>query len=302
MTGEALARFMELRGWKVVQGAGSFWQEFRERCYISFPLHVTLDPGSDELDSVLRRSKGLCLRYPAAQPTGLPGGLYLARDKNFSITSVQHKSRSKLRRGLERCEIRPVEVDVLRAEGLRLNLETMARQKRFEGEFGDPKRWNRFVEAVRQSPGAAALGAFVDGRLNSYAIVHREDGWVYLLYQMSLTSGLQHGANTALHYEVCRMIADPAVEAVCSGPTALAESGLHDFKTQMGLTVLPQTFAFRFHPAVSRLATGGLVKAVADGLHRLRPRNARLEVLSNVLRGARLSRQPANRAEEVVSC
>ena len=302
MKGEALARFMELRGWKVVQGAGSFWQEFRERSYIGFPLHAAIDPDPDELDSLLRRTRALCVRYVSAQAHGFPGGLYVVRDKHFGVASVQQKGRAKLRRGLERCEIRPVDLDILRAEGLWLNLETMARQKRYEAEFGDAKRWKRFLDAVRLSPNVAAIGAFIDGRLSSYAILHREDGWLYLLYQMSLTSGLRHGANVALHYEVCRMIADPGVKAVCSGPTSLAEGRLHDFKLRMGMTVLPQTFAFRFHPAVSRIATGSVARVLADGLHRLRPGNARLEVLTNVLRGARLSKQPANRAEEIVPC
>ncbi len=302
MKGEALARFMELRGWKVVQGAGSFWQEFRERCYIGFPMHVAIDPDPDELDSLLRRTRALCVRYASAQPHGFPGGLYVVRDKHFGIASVQQKGRTKLRRGLERCEIRPVDVDVLRTEGLWLNLETMGRQKRYEAEFGDPKRWKRFLDAVRLSPTVAVLGAFIDGRLSSYAILHREDGWLYLLYQMSLTSSLRHGANVALHYEICRMIADPGVKAVCSGPTSLADGRLHGFKLHMGMTVMPQTFAFRFHPAISRLATGSVAQLLADGLHGLRPRNARLEVLTNVLRGARLSKPPANRAEEIVTC
>jgi len=140
MKGEALARFMELRGWKVVEGAGTFWQEFRERSYISIPLHIKIDPDADELDSLLRRTKGLCVRYASSRPYGYPGGLYVVRDKCFGFASVQQKGRSKLRRGLERCEIRPIDVDTLAAEGLQLNLETMARQNRFEPELGDPKR------------------------------------------------------------------------------------------------------------------------------------------------------------------
>ena len=302
MNGEALARFMELRGWKVVQGAGSFWQQFRERCYISFPLHVTLDPNPDELDAMLRATGALCFRYSAANSHGLTGGLYVVRDKNFGLTSVHAKVRAKLRRGLERCEIRPVDIDGLAAEGLQLNLETMARQKRFEREFGEPKRWKRFLEAVRRSPSVAAMGAFLDGRLNSYMILQREDGWMHLLYQMTLTSGFEHGANTALHYEVCRMIADPELDAICSGPLPLAQDRMRHFKLHMGMTVLPQTFAFRFHPAVSRLFSGSAAQGVADGLQRLWPGNARLEVLGHVIQGAQLSNCTVRPAKEVVSC
>jgi hypothetical protein len=303
MTGEALARFLELRGWKVVQAAGAFWQEFRERSYMSFPHQVVLSPDPAELDAMLRSSKALCVRYASAQPHGLAGGLFVVRDKNYGLASVQARARSKVRRGLERCEIRPVDLDILQREGLQLNLDTMARQERSEAEFGEAKRWTRLIEAIRQSPTISVTGAFVDGRLSAYAIVHREDRWVHLLYQMSRTADLQHYPNYALHYHVSREIADADVEAMCSGPLSLMEGGgLRDFKLRMGMEVLPQTFAFRFHPAISRMAASGVAGTVAEGLRRLRPKNARLEVLANVLRGARLSRPPVNGAGEVAPC
>ena len=302
MTGEAWARFMELRGWKVIEGAGSLWQQFHRGCYISFPLHISIDPAPGELDSLLRSNRALCLRYSSARPRGLAGGLYVVREKKFGFANVHSKVRGKLRRGLERCEVKAVDADLLAREGLRINRETMDRQNRFEPEFGDPKRWKRFVEAIRLSSNVSVLGAFVDGRLHSYGVLHREDSWIYLLYQMSLTSALQHAANTALHYEVCRLIAADGIEAICSGPLPLANSRLHNFKTQMGMTVLPQTFAFRFHPALAPVASAGGIQTVVGGLRRIWPRNPRLEVMSNVLRGSRFSNYPARHADEVVPC
>jgi len=302
MTGAAWARFMELRGWKVIEGAGSFWQQFHQGCYISFPLHIPIDPEAAELDALLRSKHALCLRYSSVRPSGLPGGIYVVRDKNFGLASINSKARGKLRRGLERCEIKPVDADLLAREGFLLNRETMNRQRRFEREFGEPKRWKRFVEAVRRSSNISVLGAFADGRLNSYAVLHREDDWIYLLYQMSLTAGLQNAANTALHYEVCRLIAGVGVEAICSGPIPLAPGRLHSFKTQMGMTVLPQTFAFRFHPAIAPAAEAGAVQTVVSSLRRIWPQNPRLEIVSSVLRGSRLANNRARRADEVVPC
>ncbi len=294
MTGEAQAKFLELRGLKVLQAAGSFWCELRANCYLSFPHQVSLDPSPEELAKLMRRTRSLCLRYNSAQKNGLPGGLYVIRDKKFGLDSVQKRARSKVRRSLQRCEVLPVDPDLLLREGVQLNLDTMARQKRYEPEFADPKRWQRLVDAIRICPAVSVTGAFVDGRLASYGILLRENKWIQLLYQMSRTADLHHYPNYALQFRVSQHIAEPDVDAICSGPLPLSNGGgLHDFKIHMGMEVLPRTFAFQFHPLLSSAFGSETVRAAVDLARRLRPASNRVEVLANVLRGARLTRQSA---------
>ena len=53
-------------------------------------------------------------------------------------------------------EVRPAEKAQLLEQGCALNLSTMARQGRYDAEFGEPRRWQRFVEAA--FAGAAPRG------------------------------------------------------------------------------------------------------------------------------------------------
>lgn len=303
MTGEAIAKFQELRGWKVVQAAGSFWQEFRPRCYMSLPYNTVIKPDPDEVAALLRTRNALCVRYPAIQQHGLEGGLYVLRDKKFSLTSVHSKQRSRVRRGLERCEIQPLDLDLLLREGLQLNLDTMARQHRFEPEFGELARWKRFVDALRVSPAASAIGAFVDGRLSGYTIHFLEDRWLHVLYKMSRIADLEHCANHALQFHSMSQIAESNVDAVCGGPLSVAvNEGLHEFKTRMGMEVEPQKLAVRLHPAVSRILTSSAAITAVQQIRRFRPQSRQVNIIAEVLRGARLSNERASGTEQVAPC
>ena len=105
-------------------------------------------------------------------------------------------------RGLEICTIRPVEPAELLQNGLQLNLETMERQGRYDAEFGDPARWKRFVEAVRQSPGVSVTGAYLSGKLSMYIVTCRDGQCLHMLYKMSRAEDRTLPVSHALDYTI----------------------------------------------------------------------------------------------------
>jgi hypothetical protein len=284
---------MELRGRRIVEGAGVLWHSVAGRFYMSIPyqLHLASEPGV--VESMLRKIGGLGARFPSLSRPGLASGLYICRDKGYDFPSLQPRQRTKVRRGLERCEIRRVEESELLTQGLQLNLDTMKRQGRYDSEFGAPDEWKRLVAAIGRSPTVVPMGAFVGSRLAAYAVTYREDGWLNILHQMSRLEDLEHYPNHALTFQVTReMATDPDLEAVSYGLVSLVSTeGLHAYKLQFGFEVVPHNEVFQLHPAVSALLASSPAVRFMEILQRLRPRDQRLERISTVLRGARASRQ-----------
>jgi hypothetical protein len=288
--GQMLARFMDLRGRRVLETAGALWYSMDGHLYRSLPLQRTFEPNPEELDEMLRFTRGLGANFPSQIQPGLPNGLYICRHKDYDFGSVSRSFRCKLRRGLKQCEIRRVEPAIL-DQAIQLNLDTMERQGRFDPEFGDPVRWKHFVAAVRQVPTMAVWAAFVNGRLAAYRITHREDGWLFVLYHMSRTEDLKFCPNHALDFELTREITrDRDLEAVSLGTMGLvSKPGLHDYKLRLGYEVIPRNWAFRLHPALSRILASETLVKMANLAARIRP-NDRLKQVAVVLEGARLSR------------
>ena len=290
--GSGLARFMELRGRRIEEGAGVLWHSVEKRFYMAAPYQLMLAPDPDELDRMLRRAKGLGLRFPSHNWSGVAAGLYVCRDRDYDVPKLQKTCRNLVRRGVEQCEVREVSVDELLEQGLRLNRDSMARQGRFDVEFGERKGWQRLVYAIPESSAIRAVGSFVDGQLASYGITCREDGWVHILHQNSRTDLLRHNPNHVLtHHVTHEAMRDAGIEAICYGHTSLvATDGLQDYKLRMGYEVEPHFTAMHLHPAVSSALTSVAALQSLALLRRWRPRDQMLERAATVLAGAKLAR------------
>lgn len=257
--GERLAELLERRGRRVCQAGGVWWTnvDVDSRYFVSLPDQETIAPRREELLEVFRQGGGLVLRYPSREQAGLPCGAYVVQDRGYSLARLQKRTRNFVRRGLESCQVRPVERAELLEQGLELNLDTMARHGRMRPEFGDPRTWARTVEAVYNSPGSECWGAFVGDRMASYVMSCRDSGWEHLLIQMSRAELLKSYPNHAIDYMLIeRAMANPDVQGVCLGSLPLRQGeGLHNYKIRMGYEVLPQDAVVVVQPFLEPLAT-----------------------------------------------
>ena len=289
--GSSLARFLELRGRRVFEAFGVLWGHYRGPFYCSLPYNLQIDPGPGEIEALLRMKGIRCLRFPSLNRSGWPGGLFVCRPQQYGLSKVLGRSRAQVRQGLERCEIRAVDPSELLVEGLALNRETMQRQGRYDPEFGEPDQWKRLVEAVRQCPGFEITGAYLNGRLSTYVVSLREDGWLHLLYRSSRTEELSSHTNHALDYWLIRNAAnDPSIRAVNNSFTAvLRDDGLNHYKTHMGYEVVPLNLCFHVHPAIAPVLTNRFVVSAVQAAWKAKPENRRLELGAKVLEGARIT-------------
>ncbi|MGO9094208.1 MAG: hypothetical protein ACLQGV_03210 [Bryobacteraceae bacterium] len=292
--GRNLARFFQLRGWSVAAVGRTCWVSSgtRARWLMNVPDHVFPEAQPEALAALLRAENMFALRYPSREEPGLPAGLYMCRDRNYSIKNVARGFRSAVKGGLARCEVRRVSPDEMLSQGLECNRETMHRQGRYNPEFGDARRWAVFVDAASQVPAIEVTGAFVDGQLAAYQLGCLDDGCWNIAYAFSRSQLLEHHPNHALMYSTLeRSLRRPEVEAVCAGPkTVLVQDGLHDFKTRMGFEVEPHQVVVRFHPLLEGLLVSALVGKPIEMLRKARPETLLLKRVQAFLGAARSAR------------
>lgn len=291
MAGEHFAQFMQRRGRRVVEGAGTRWYSNSLGIYMSIPYHEPCHQPEEQIARLIRKTRMLGVRFPSPHLPGLISGVYVRRGP-YDLSAVQARLRSKVRKGLSYCEIRQVEPSELLRDGLQCNLDTMQRQNRADAEFGEPKRWQHLVQAVTDSPGIDAVGAFVDGKLAAYIIGCREDGWFHLLHQMSRLDSLDFAPNHTLTFEVIkRALEDPGIDAACFGLVGLISGhGLNDYKLRLGCEVQPMNSVFMLHPAAGKLLSNSAALQGISWLRNLYPNYHRIAQIESVITGARLTR------------
>ena len=292
--GSALARFMELRGRRIVRACGAVWYAVPGRFLMSLPYQAMLNPEPSELRRLVRETRTVGARFPSTHWTGLESGLYVMRPREYDIDAVHAKHRPRVRKGLETFHVRPATQHELIAQGRVLNLNTMARQGRYDPEFGERRKWETLVEAAFTCSEVAFPAAFIGSRMASYMVTCREHGWLHILHQMSRQEDLPNFPNHALTFEVTQQAAaDESLEAICYGYVPLFEAdGLHEYKLRFGYELIPHRSAIQFHPFVSAVLNNPLFHFALRCTRAIRPGNQRLETIESVVKGARSSRPP----------
>jgi hypothetical protein len=258
---------------------------------MSVPYQQMLDPDPAELRRVIRDA-GVCgARFPSQAWTGLESGLYVLRQRKYDIGSLHIKHRPRVKRGMQHFEVRPATKAELLEQGCVLNLSTMARQGRYDSEFGEARRWQTFVEAAFACPGVSFPAAFSGSRLAAYMVTCREQGWLHILHQMSRQEDLPDFPNHLLTYTItAQAAADTSLEAVCYGYVPLfAADGLHEYKLRFGYEMVPHRSAIQLHPMLKAVLDRPLARAVVRAARRMRSSNQHLETIETVLEGARSS-------------
>ena len=289
--GSTLAWFLELRGRRIVRACGALWYSVPGRFLMSVPYQQMLNPDPRELHRMIRET-GVCgVRFPSLSWTGLESGLYVLRRREYDIGSLHVKHRPRVRHAMQHFEVRPAEKNQLLDQGCALNLNTMARQGRYDPEFGDMRRWGRFVEAAFDCPGISFPAVFSGSRMAAYMVTCREQGWLHILHQMSRQEDLPNFPNHLLTYTVtAQASADTSLDAVCYGYVPLfAADGLHEYKLRFGYEMVPHWSAIQLHPALNAVLNGPLARAAVRALRRLRRNDQHLETIETVLEGVRSS-------------
>jgi hypothetical protein len=289
MKGRLYAEFMERRGRHVFEGAGCYWYDAGCQMIMSIPYHEEMNPSTQEIRALLRAHKRLGARY-LTHRGGLPGGLYVRPKSPYGISSIDRRARNQVRRGLAQCIVREVEKKELRSQGLRINLDTMERQGRFEHEFGEERPWSRFVDAAYESRGVTVWGAFVGRALAAYVVALTEDRWTHLLYQFSGARWLaEYFPNHALTFGVTKAgMEDPAIDAISYGVAGLVQTeGLHRYKLHHAYQFIPFGYAFVLRPAAHFLLANAVSTWGIRTAHRLRPNAQLFKRIGSVVEGAR---------------
>ena len=202
--GSVLARFLELRGRRIVRDCGATWYAGPGHFLMSLPYQAMLNPDPAALRRMIRETGALGARFPSAIWTGAQSGLYVMRAPDYDIDSVDATQRASVCHGLQHFYVRPATKEQLLSQGLSLNLSTMARQGRYDPEFGDRRRWATLVEAAFACSEITFPAAFCGARMAAYMITCREQRWLHILYEMSRQDDLVHFPNHVLTYTVTR--------------------------------------------------------------------------------------------------
>lgn len=282
-----ITTYLERGGLTTVETASCWWYNAyrgQKRILYSFPPHRLVEPAPDEIASVFSAvPSALAVRY--VSPQGAPGRQsfqWVCRPP-YTLESLSANNRSKVRRGLERCEVRAVTWSELKASAWTAHRDTMRRHG--AGKVDSLG----FDEHLGECSAYEAWGAFAGGTLAAFLITLAVENWAHLLVNRSSDAHLKLYPNNALVFDVVRQLLErPHITAISYGWEPLtSRSGLTPFKQSLGFRMEPVQQRVVLRPWLAGLAkepaSSIIAKLASWGPHRFR---AQLSGLWDIVRSS----------------
>jgi hypothetical protein len=246
-----LAAFYERAGVRVARSQSAWWYEAAPRFLLALPSHRALTLQTGEASALIRRERLAGLRYICGQADGGRESFQLVCDTpGYNLENLSANTRSKVRRGLARNEIRRISGRELAAVAENAFVETMQRQNR--ASAGAVAAWHRMLAAADTEPAIEIWSAWHDGEFACYLIAVRIDDVCEFFQARSAGHLLKHYPNNALIYTLTEeMLVRRGVREVTFGiesPEPVEE--LDAFKLHMGFRKKPVRQRVVFHGAL----------------------------------------------------
>lgn len=236
MNQDSYIQFIRAQGFKVFEAEGVLWVDKRRFFFESIPQHrqIHLDPPA--FGRLFRRGAAV-IRYTCSEEEGSESFEYVCSERPFTLQSLSPEARRRVRRGLETCEIRAVDFDLLARFGCAINRSTFARQGRTGVPWmRDEAIWKRYMRACAGISGVHAFGAFVQGQFCGFSMAVTVDDYAYLFHTQALTEFLKYSPVNALTFAITKeMLAKPEIKNVSQGLESFKPLPyVENFKLAMG--------------------------------------------------------------------
>jgi hypothetical protein len=282
---ERFAEFYERSGIRVARSPSAWWYEAAPRFLLALPSHRELVLPDAEARELIRREKLAGLRYISGQG-GRPSFHLVCDTPGYSLEHLSANTRSKVRRGLSRNEIRQVTGRELAGLAESAFVETMERQNR--ASLAALETWRRMLAAADAEPAIEIWTAWHEGEFASYLIAVRIDDVCEFFQARSVNRLLKHYPNNALIYTLTEeMLVRRGVREVTFGiesPEPVEE--LDQFKLQMGYRKKPVLQRVVFHPLLARAFSFAPIRRFAVNAGGKPTADVRLRKLAGILKFA----------------
>lgn len=254
--------FLRLNGHRVIQTPSSLWIDVRPLVFQTAPPFNFSQIQGDEVDEVFKSNNVLVCRWFSEDRASSEGdrrehgSLLFAAKPPYDLSTLDQKARNQTRRGLERVEVRRVDLDE-RTERLAYDVyaDNVRRLGLFKTEKHIDQRWRTWVNTIRKASCVEFWSAWQDRSLVAFTVAVRTGAETELVLQRSLYSSLRLYPNNALVYTVTKDAFERGSRLVSFGLSAYSgdKEGLHKFKIGMGFKALPLYEHLQWHPWVRPL-------------------------------------------------
>lgn len=285
MNPDIFAEWLVRQGHQIFKSKSSNWVNAGPGILQAFPYDSVISPEPSEINELFKSSKSFALRYSALlnHDEGMISYHVVYEGDDFALAHLPKKVRHDIQHGMDYCEYKPIDFDMMETQGWRLRKDTLSRQGRTGAETKD--FWSMLCRSAEGLPGFEAWGAVKNNELIASIFTYTNNGVASILYQQSLTGHLKYGINNTLAFVYTNyVLANNKASRIFYGLNSLdAPASVDEFKFRMGFAAKPIRQRVVFNPLVAPLFNP-LTHAGLRSIHKLIPGNPTIAKAEGMVR------------------
>ncbi|BBE18884.1 hypothetical protein AQPE_3054 [Aquipluma nitroreducens] len=177
---------------------------------------------------------------------------YILNVTNYSIETFSSKTRNQIRKSLKECIFKRPSLNDLIEYGLKINQQTLERQKRKEEHLINYRFWPNYISTFYNNPNVIVLGAYIEESMIGYIICYEIDTKYTILHPFFDKGYSSSNPMLGLIYTLVNLILEKENSILLSyGIESFeANSSLDRFKRSLQFVPIPATRVYIIHPLI----------------------------------------------------
>ena len=248
---DRLLAFFAAAGFKTYKSESGWWYEAGPRFLLGVPTHDPIHLEAAEARAICKATGALGLRYITSDAnTGRESWQMVASGSDYSLENFSGNTRSKIRRGIKKNDVRRISGAELKQAGEQAFLDTVSRQGRAD-RYG-LERWYKLLDAADADPAIEIWSAWFEDKMAAYLLIMPFEDSCEFYEARSRNDTLKHYPNNALLYTVTEdILVKRGIPEITFGIEGLEDlDSLDSFKLAMGYYRKPVRQHVMFRPSV----------------------------------------------------
>ena len=229
---KSYADFLVSQGEVVQELGGVSWMKYHGALISAAAMPVYIDLTYDEAIKLLKKTGALFLRYESS-PVKTPTNWWTIVCRNYDFNQVSSNTRSKIRRGTQRLEIKQLSPEWLSEQGYECHVKCYQRYKHATPK--SKKAFTSFINSLKSQSVFDIWGCLKNGELLGYIICLVESDGVFM-HTIDITPAALHEyATYAMIHRILECYVNKKGLAVSNGARSIShETNMQDFLCKLG--------------------------------------------------------------------
>ncbi len=226
-------------GHQILRTDSISWIIREDKTSVSCPQEISIFPSKDNIKRLLKQGIiVISFRTDLSEKNYFE---YIFQGTSYDLNDFDRKTRNRIKKGLNSCQVKSAALTDLLSEGLNINQQTTDRQEREESMLTNKLQWEKYISTLYNEEDVHIKGAYVDNLLIAYAIFIKIENKYYIYHPYMKREYSSFCPMNAIYFSFINeiLMSEDDIQISAGLSSYIDKKDLDRFKTNMRFEKIP---------------------------------------------------------------